>query len=307
MHSTFTHLGATLHKWTVGPSVYLAAPTLGARLMNWHLNLPDGGVRDIIHWPENVTDLTNLAGVRGGNPILFPFAGRSHDGGEPGWWRFEDKRLPMPQHGFARQGTFRLIEAQDDGFIALFVPDEAAKTGYPFPYEFTVRYHFEELVMRVEFRLHNLGRVPMPWSPGHHFYFQVPWQAGATRSDYQVSIPAKTAWRHEADGSLMEINDFRTTENLGVPELSNRLHADLTDGRAILSAVDGSERVILSYGSGKAPSADACVVVWTEKDASPFYCVEPWMGLPNGIANGRGVKWIPAGKIGTFEVSVTLE
>ncbi len=65
-------------------------------------------VRDVIYWPE-IDNLDNIASVRGGNPILFPFSGRSYDRGEIHHWRADDGvRRPMPMHGCARQGQFRI-------------------------------------------------------------------------------------------------------------------------------------------------------------------------------------------------------
>jgi hypothetical protein len=80
------YLGKTLTRWQVGNSTFLALPEQGARLMNWHLNLGDGTVRDIIYWPEDA-DFNAFHKVRGGNPILFPFNARTFDAGELGFWR----------------------------------------------------------------------------------------------------------------------------------------------------------------------------------------------------------------------------
>ena len=41
-----------IKRWDVGPSTFLALPEKGARLLNWHINMSDGSVRDVIHWPE---------------------------------------------------------------------------------------------------------------------------------------------------------------------------------------------------------------------------------------------------------------
>ena len=43
-----------IKRWDVGPSTFLALPEKGARLLNWHINMSDGSVRDIIHWPKNI-------------------------------------------------------------------------------------------------------------------------------------------------------------------------------------------------------------------------------------------------------------
>ena len=71
---TILFQGETIHKWTVGASTFLAVPNNGARLMNWHIQLADGSVRDVIHWPEDA-DYQNLAHVRGGTaPHAFRLA-----------------------------------------------------------------------------------------------------------------------------------------------------------------------------------------------------------------------------------------
>lgn len=75
------YLGHTIYRWQVGPSTFLALPEKGARLMHWNVTLGDGSVRDLIHWPE-MDKLDNVASVRGGNPILFPFNGRTFDRGD---------------------------------------------------------------------------------------------------------------------------------------------------------------------------------------------------------------------------------
>ena len=103
-----SYQGQTLTRWRVGNSTFLALPEKGARLMNWNITLGDGTVRDVLYWPENA-DFSDIAKVRGGNPILFPFNGRCFDQGEIFFWRAADGvRRPMPIHGIARQGVMSL-------------------------------------------------------------------------------------------------------------------------------------------------------------------------------------------------------
>ena len=80
------YFGQTLIRWRVGGSTFLALPERGARLMNWNIEMADGSVRDVIHWPE-LPSLADFHKARGGNPILFPFCARSFDRGDGGFWR----------------------------------------------------------------------------------------------------------------------------------------------------------------------------------------------------------------------------
>jgi hypothetical protein len=98
------YFGQTLIRWRVGGSTFLALPEKGARLMNWNIEMGDGSVRDVIHWPE-ISSLADFHKARGGNPILFPFCARSFDRGRDRVLaRRAGVRRPMPMHGLRPPG-----------------------------------------------------------------------------------------------------------------------------------------------------------------------------------------------------------
>ena len=97
--------------------------------MDWHLRLEDGSTRDIVYWPET-HDLNKFGEIRGGNPILFPFCGRTYANGKIGFWEFEGVRRPMPLHGFVREGTFAIDEIElEEIELSLQNPHEAIDLG----------------------------------------------------------------------------------------------------------------------------------------------------------------------------------
>ena len=104
-----------IKRWDVGPSTFLALPEKGARLLNWHINMSDGSVRDVIHWPEE-PDYNSFEKTHGGIPILFPFTGICSESGNENQWRFGQNVYPMPMHGFARQGEFHVRSMDQHGF-----------------------------------------------------------------------------------------------------------------------------------------------------------------------------------------------
>lgn len=297
--------GRELLRWTAGPSTFLALPEAGARLMNWHVTLGDGSVRDVLHWPEGAA-LEDIARIRGGNPILFPFCARTFDRGELGWWTWEGVRRPMPMHGYARQGRFRLTRADPGGFAAQFVPDDAARAGYPFDYEFTVDYRFEPVGFYVELALRNLGAAPLPWSAGHHFYFTVPWSEGRTRADYTLRLAAREAWRQTADGSLAAQPAPPAQAHLGQPELVDRIHTALCEPVVSLTERGTGARLELSLGTGGPPAPEIAMVTWSESETAPFYCIEPWMGAPNSPSHRHGLHLVEPGRTQRFVVEVRL-
>ncbi len=305
---TITYLGKTLHKWTIGRSTFLACPEKGARLMNWNVAHADGSVRDVIYWPETDT-LEDFAGIRGGNPILFPFCGRTYADGERAQWIAPDGiRRPMPQHGFARQGTFEIVTADEHGFTARLLPDGEAREAYPYEYEFCVIYRFEATVLYVELRLKNLGRTPLPWSAGHHFYFTLPWSEGRTRADYLVRVPAREAVRHLPDGSLSPLPAPARETRVDSPDLVDRIHTRLRKNKITVEEEETGDSVVLRLGSDdRTPDPDTALVTWTASEDSPFYCVEPWMGPPNSPDHNRGLHWVEPGRSSSFLVEVRVK
>jgi len=301
------YLGRTLTRWQVGPSTFLALPEKGARLMNWHLTLADGTVRDVIFWPELQT-LDDVAKVRGGNPILFPFCGRSFDQGAIHCWRDDDGvRRPMPIHGLARQGDFQVTRLDERGFTALFQPGEEARAAYPYDYEFSVSYRFEPLSLFVELRLRNLGTRPMPWCGGHHFYFTLPWREGRTRADYSIRIPAGATVRQNFEtGQLHPGPRLHATEALANKDLIDVFHTALKNNAVVFGERAGSDRVTVRLGSDRVPPRQAVVVTWTAADDSPFYCVEPWMGPANAGEHKIGLHQVAPSETETFLVEVSL-
>lgn len=94
---SFEKSGQTLYKFTRGASSFVANIESGARLMNWSISLADGVVRDVVYWPENAPlgGGGEFGDVRGGIPVLFPFAGASFADGQKGFWKWNKKTLQI--------------------------------------------------------------------------------------------------------------------------------------------------------------------------------------------------------------------
>ncbi|MCF7687458.1 MAG: aldose epimerase [Cephaloticoccus sp.] len=299
--------GETLLRWRVGHSTFLALPEKGARLMNWNIVLGDGSVRDVLYWPENA-NMADIAQVRGGNPILFPFNARTFDHGDIHFWRAADGvRRPMPMHGLARQGAFKVTQADTTGFTALYLPNEEARAAYPFDYEFIVRYRFEPLGLICELSLRNLGTEPLPWSAGHHFYFTLPWTEGLSRSDYAIRLPASQHYKQDVTGALVPGPILKEIESLANPDLIDTIHLGLRDNTVVFGERGHAGDVVVSLGAQNVPPANAAIVTWSQSADAPFYCVEPWMGPPNSPEHKRGLQFVAPGLVQTFTVAVRVK
>ena len=301
------YLGESLTKWRVGNSTFLAMPERGARLMNWNVTLPDGSVRDVLYWPE-LSSLDDFHKVRGGNPILFPFNARTFDRGDIYFWRGpDDVRRPMPMHGIARQGKFVVRHVNERGFSALFQPDAEAKAIYPYDYEFVVVYRFAPLGLTCELVLTNHDTRPIPWSAGHHFYFTLPWTEGHTRNDYAIRIPATKRFKQDAAGQLQPGPSLQVEERISQPLLIDTLHTGLKSNAVVFGPVNAPGDVTIKIGHDKKPAADATFVTWTLDDTVPYYCVEPWMGLPNAAEHKVGLHWVQPGQSQEFAIEILVK
>ncbi len=300
------YLGHTIFKWQVGASSFLALPEKGARLMNWNVTLGDGSVRDILYWPE-VDSLDAIASVRGGNPILFPFSGRSYDRGELHHWRAEDGvRRPMPMHGLARQGQFRITRLDEGGFSAQFVPDETAKIAYPYDYEFVVSYRFDATALFVELQLTNRGPTPIPWSAGHHFYFTLPWSPGRTRRDYVLETTATKYLRRDEQGLLYAGPKVGSRETLDNKDLVDLIHTGLRREVFAVTEAGTGNRLLFRTSMAGSNAKDLAIVTWTADEKSPFFCVEPWMGPPNAHETKVGLHSVAPGQMQKFYTEISI-
>jgi galactose mutarotase-like enzyme len=300
------YLGETLIRWRVGGSTFVALPEKGARLMYWNIAMGDDSVRDVILWPE-LKALDDFHKTRGGNPILFPFCARSFDRGELGFWRdAQGVRLPMPTHGVARQGDFRVARIDPGGFEAVFVPGDEARLCYPFQYEFRVEYRFAALGLTCILTLENLGDEPLPWSAGHHFYFALPWSEGSARGDYSIRIAADQRLRQDTAGQLVAGPALGALEPMDNPALVDTFHTKLRSPEAVFGERGHPGDVVVRLGSDALPPAGSAFVTWTQSDESPFYCVEPWMGPANAPEHKVGLHLVPPGGRETFSVSVAV-
>jgi galactose mutarotase-like enzyme len=292
-----------IKRWDVGPSTFLALPEKGARLLNWHINMSDGSVRDVIHWPED-HNRENFYDTHGGIPILFPFAGKSFDAGKEDHWRFGQSSLPIPMHGFARTSDFSIRSIDQHGFEVELIPSEETKVFYPFDYTFTVIFHFLELSLQVSLVIENEGKQPIPWSAGLHPYFQVPWRKDLELKDHKLNIDAKKIYKYKEGGIMEKNTPTKEFSSLDDPSLINRVYYELKNPSAIISLLNDEESIKISEVGGSENGSKLTFVSWMKK-GEPYFCLEPWMSPPNASEN-KTTRMVPPGSRDEFTIEIEL-
>lgn len=264
----------------------LLAPQYGARLVRWvHRG------QDLLYWPDTA-DWSRPAKIRGGNPLLFPFIGRHFVEGNPGQWRDGQGTVhALSQHGFARDLPFDVSAIDPLATITMTLRDsEATRAGYPFAFVFDVVYTLLPDGLEVSLRTSNPGTQRLPCYPGHHFYFALP---HAQRSAASLTLPDTERRRQLPHGSPGPAEPGESTYQLDDPRLQDTFHVFHGSPSAQLAMPGRHIRFELDL-PGSAPWH--AVTTWSETETSDFYCVEPWVGLPDAIHHGQGLRWIEPGQ-----------
>jgi galactose mutarotase-like enzyme len=278
----------------------LLAPEAGGRLMRWSVD-----DHEVIRWPDDV-DWAQVARVRGGNPLLFPFIGRHRVDGEIGKWRDATGVVrALGVHGFARELPFASqIDADAQGIAMTLRDGPTTHEAYPFAFTLTARYRLDGTSLLAELLIHNSGQAPLPCYPGHHFYFALP---HALRGETTLTLPAAMRRRQAEDGLITPPEPGEIRYRLDDPRLQDTFHvlaADARGPRVTLETPALGRTITLDID---APGATPwyAVTTWSERPDADFYCVEPWLGLPDAIHQGLGLRMVAPGA--TLRAACTLD
>ena len=267
----------------------LISPEHGARILRWQR---EG--REIITWPEDA-DWSRILKVRGGNPILFPFVARHFVDGKNELWRDAEGTVrPMPQHGFARDAHFEPIHESDGETLRLRLTDSAqTRADYPFSFQFDVVIALRpKSRLEIRFETTNRGETPLPYYAGHHFYLAIP---HAERADWSLDLPCAAWGRQAPDGSIVREPATAAPLRLDDPALIDRFQIEPKEASTTLLNSRTGQRLVFDLQQGGTATWYA-VTTWTEAPTSDFFCVEPWLGLPNAIHHGEGLRYVAAGQ-----------
>ena len=210
--------------------------------------------------------------VRGGIPVLFPYAGKLVDE------TFVPAGTRMKQHGFGRNKAWTVREQRADAVRLSLVQDDDTRAQYPYSCEVEYGVALLPRGLQVELVVHNEGERPLPVSPGWHPYFRCP-AADKTRVTGDVAGFDRT--------QLTDEREF----DFGV--------AAPADGRARFE-VPGLGPLRLSFSP-----AMRHLQLWSQP-GKDFICLEPFYG-PNNTVNTERRCDIPPGQARDFWMRIELE
>lgn len=275
----------------------LVSADRGARVLKWERN-----GRAIIPWPDNA-DWNRYRKIRGGDPVLFPFVARHYVDGKNEFWRDASGTVrPMPQHGFALEAKFTVIEDGNDHALRMRLTDSAeTRAIYPFSFQFDVVVSLlSGSRLEVRFETTNTGTNPLPYYAGHHFYFAIP---HGERADWNLNVPSVDWGKRGDNGAVVHEKATSDTFPLSDPAAIDRFQIQPKTSRITLSnAVTQKQLTFELAHEGINPWY--VVTTWSETPESDFYCIEPWLGIANAIHHGEGLRWVQPGQIDTAACTI---
>jgi galactose mutarotase-like enzyme len=210
--------------------------------------------------------------VRGGIPILFPYAGKLVDE------TFVPAGTRMKQHGFGRNKAWRVREKRADALRLGLVQDGDTRAQYPFAYDVEYGVALLPRGLQVELIVHNQGEMPLPVSPGWHPYFRCP-----------------AADKARVTGDVTGLDPTLLTDDR---EFDFGLAAPAS-GRARFE-VPGLGPLRISFSP-----AMRHLQFWSQP-GKDFICLEPFYG-PNNTVNTERRCDIPPGQARDFWMRIELE
>ncbi len=261
---------------------------LGALSVNGssQLYLPDDFSPDQSGWPS------------GGSPVLFPFAGRCFHEGMVLKYKLDGEVRNMPIHGFAYAKSFEITQQSDSEAILFIEDDESTRELYPFSFKLAIKYKIIDSGISITLNITNNGSEGMPIAAGLHPYFNFPSNRNS-REDTTLETDACEAFHVTPAGAAGKSYHIAGPHILDAPKYDSLILGKMLSPTACLIDHVSNHKISLDWNN-----ADKIqnLVLWSGDD---FYCVEPWMGLPDAISTKAGLVMIGAGETFSQEIQIT--
>jgi galactose mutarotase-like enzyme len=211
----------------------------------------------------------------------------------------------MPIHGFGASSAWE--GAQDSSHAARFRLEtrEGEREEFPFASLFESRVALSGDALELRLKVTRAGRCGveglMPVACGWHPYFRLAAFGQEDLSRVKFACEARACLEVTPGGGAGSSSprDWSKPISINDPYLGSRIIGDWHEGRCALGLERGP-RLEMTFGPAPLVSYG---VLWVKPERG-FACVEPWMGLPDAVHTGMGVRWLRPGE--RFEMTMCL-
>ncbi|GAB3937116.1 aldose 1-epimerase [Larkinella terrae] len=246
--------------------------------------------------------------------LLFPFPSRIRHG----IYEFEGSLYTLPMneahhdnaiHGFVAGKAFELLgqEITDTAAsLAFGYIHDGTYIGYPFPFEFRIRYTLSATGLSVTYEAQNTGRQTAPVSFGWHPYFTL----NEEPVDHlTIELPAKK--QVLLDENLLPAGEEVFEQKGEIPLNDRQLDAafvvEENNGEGVTTILRSAHQgVQLNVWQETGPKKFNYLVVYTPAGRDNI-AIESLTSNVNGLNNGQGLIILEPGEVakGTIRVSVS--
>jgi len=224
----------------------------------------DVGARRVLFMDEaTLRDPTK--NVRGGVPVLFPTPGKL--AGDA--WSYAGHSGSLKQHGFARNLSWRVVDAGRTTATIMLDANDATRAAFPWDFSVEMTFLLNGRSLRLDHRVSNTGATAMPFGFGFHPYFFV---ADADKPRVRIATAATRAFDNVTKQTVAAKIDLTRDE----------VDLHLLDHGATESTLATPAGDVRLRGSAEYTHW----VVWT-LGGKDFVCLEPWTCPGNALNTGE--------------------
>lgn len=211
------------------------------------------------------------------SPILFPLVGRLFHN----IYRAKGNTYTMPQHGFARDMEFTLLEKKDHVIWFSLKDTEETRKSYPYTFELQIGYLLQGANIKVMWKVRNEQEEILPFAIGGHPAFLCPALRPDCKEAYYLKFDCdklratklqgpyvlrETYEEVPLDNGMLLIDDKAIFANDTLMVEHDQAHE--------ISICDAQKKELVTLRT-QAP----LFAVWSpEGKRAPFICIEPWYG-----------------------------
>lgn len=216
-------------------------------------------------------------------PILFPIVGKLINN----QFKFENKPFELPQHGFARDLNFALINSNNNQLNFELNSDENTKSKFPFNFKLQVNYTLSNNILKITYTVLNKSNTNLYFSIGAHPAFNTTYN-GSSLNDYLLLV----------DKNKFEVTKLKngyidnTYETIEIQNNTLKLNSSLFDNDAIILENNQINKIELLNNAKTHSVKMICenwpfFGIWTKSNNSKFICLEPWYGISDSSTHDQ--------------------
>jgi galactose mutarotase-like enzyme len=220
-------------------------------------------------------------------PILFPIVGKLRNNE----YHYKGESYFLPQHGFARDYLFEVLDQSDSAISFLLRQTENSVKIYPFDFHLLVNYSLNEEHLLTTYEVTNYGHEAMPFSIGGHPAFDLQKEKGAKAEDFYLYFEKDEQPKaYSLKDGLLEREPTRSLPFEG--ELLPISPSLFEDDAIVFKNIKSDFVALKKRGSEYEVKLESKNLPWLGiwgKGDLPFLCLEPWQGHADFINHNHNI------------------